>query len=507
MVEGVDVGVGARIFAAGLVASLVLLITGAPAVAQYPPDPDPDAGPVTPEPDDPDPAPSPAPRPPPPPAPEPSPDEDPAPVPDPDLDPTPEPTAPTPAPDPTPEAPEVDPGGGTGDRDGEPFEIRVRPAPPEVDPDDPVLRIVLGVRTSEDGDRIFGLPPREDGTPREPTLGQVVLVEAGPLGLLITGESCGQDQLDVDESGALRTTPGGSILVAGGGFLGQAEVATWLYSEPMLLRTAVTEVDGTVIKSAPVPDDVMFGRHTVQIAGVGADRSEYRVSLDVMVVDCDPGRGLLGLPRMAFGLLCCVLAFLAALLLGSLRWWLIPVRRRLRIAVAAHPGLVPIAVERRAVARIGRRPVDAELRGGPSGLEDRDRAVRATGLRVVGVDVLDLDRRPVPVAATVVVEAADATWILAVRGPDGAYEPAADDGLPRLLPGATLVTIVDGARRGSRLEISLVSLRDKDDDRGIEDLVLGPVRADAEGRARGEVILPETLGTLPLVIGLRLRGR
>ncbi len=494
-----DVG---RRLGAMLATGLILVATSVLPVlaAEYPPSPDPDAEPIGPEPVDPTP---PRPPTPPPPRPGPAPDTDPTPDPAP-VPPTPQPTdptGPTPAPPPSPESPDVDPGGGTGDRDGEPIEIDIRPAPPEVGPDDPALQVIPGVRPSDDGGRIVGLPPREDGTAREPTLAQIVLVEAGPLGMLLTGESCGGELLDVDASGALRTSPGGSLIVAGGGFLGEAEVATWLFSEPMLLKTQVTLADGTVVKSAPVPDDVMVGRHVAQITGVGADSAPYRVALDVLVVDCDPGRGLLGLPRGAGW-------WLLALLLLAAGWWLLLFRRVRRIQLAAHPGDRIIAVRERAAARAARKPVDAEVRGGPTGLGPRDRAVEATDLRVVGSDVIDLDLRPVPASATVVVEAAGATWVLAVRRSDGRYEPVAQDGLPRLRPGSALVTVVDGARRGSRLEVTLQSLRDDErDDRGIEQVVLGHLRADGDGRSRGDLLLPDDLGTLPLVIGLRLRGR
>ena len=256
----------------GLWAAVALLApVSVLADSHYPAPPDPEAEPIPP-PTEPEPDPAPTPRPRPTPVPDPDPDpEEPAPAPIPDPAPTPGPTDPLPAPEPSPEPPFVEPGGGTGERDGEPIELRIRPAPPTLDPDDPVTRIVPGVRPSDDGERVEGLPPRDDGTPRGPGLDAVVLVEAGPLGLVMTGESCTGESLAVNPTGALRTSPGGTIIVAAGGFLGNAEVATWLYSDPMLLAREVTLPDGSVAKIARVPDDVMVGRHVSQVNGVGAD--------------------------------------------------------------------------------------------------------------------------------------------------------------------------------------------------------------------------------------------
>jgi len=409
---------------------------------------------------------------------------------------------PIPAPEPTPTPPVLPPGGGGGDVDGTPIDVEVRPAPTEVLPDDPVIRIIPNIRVSDDGRRIEGLPPREDGSPREPTLDEVVLVQAGPLGLVMSGESCTGGSLAVDGSGALVTTPGGAVVIGAGGFAGRAEAATWLYSDPTLLALKVTESDGSLGKVAPVPDDTPLGRHVVQVTGVGADLLPYRISLDVLVTDCEPRDGLRGLPGLGRWLLGLLLALL------GLGWWLLGFRRIHRIRVVALPGGLPVAVRARAVAAVGRKPADAELRGGPSGLDPRDRALEVTGLRLAGAEVLDLDRAPVPASSVVVVEAGDATWLVAVRRPDGSVETAADDGLPRVVAGGTLVMVVDGARRGSRLEVTLTPLPEhQDDDRSIGALVLGHLRADAAGRARGEFVLPTDLGTLPLLLGLRLRGR
>jgi hypothetical protein len=492
------VGVGrrrgpARTLTAAL--ALVLAVAVTPAVAQeYPPDRDPGAEPITPTPSPPTP-----PRPTPP---RPTPPPPPAPVPDPPTPTPPTPTPPIPAPDPTPTPPILPPGGGGGDAGGIPIDVEVRPAPREVPPDDPVIRIVPGIRVSDDGRRIEGLPPREDGTPREPSLDEVVLVEAGPLALVMSGESCTGGSLAVDGSGALVTTPGGAIVIAAGGFAGRAEAATWLYSDPRLLALQVTGPDGSLGKAAPVPTDTPLGRHVVQVTGVGADLLPYRISLDVLVADCEPSGGLRGLPALGRWLLGLLLGFL------GLGWWLLGFRRIHRVRLVAHPGALPVTVRARAVAAVGRRPADAELRGGPSGLDPRDRALEAAGLRLSGGEVLDLDRGPLPVTSVVVVEAGDATWLVAVRRPDGTVEPAADDGLPRLVPGGTLVMVVDGARRGSRLEVTLAPLPEDEDDYRSRDLeVLGRLRADTAGRARGEFVLPDDLGTLALVLGLRLRGR
>lgn len=77
-----------------------------------------------------------------------------------------------------------------------------------------------------------------------------------------------------------------------------------------------------------------------------------------------------------------------------------------------------------------------------------------------------------------------------------------------VVPGGTVVMVVDGVRRGGQVEVGLGPLpEDEEDERALYHQVLGHLRADTAGRVRGEVPLPDDLGTLPLVLGIRMRGR
>ena len=496
---------------AGLIAVAPTLLRATPAAAVYQSE-EPEGAPIP----GPTPVPPPTPpAPPPPPAPTP-PKEDPddpseeepdGPAPTPPPRPEDEDGPYEPAPEPTPEPPPVPPGGG-GEKDGEPLPPEVRPAP---EPDDPVLERVPGLEVDEDEDgepRLRGLPDREDGTPREPRLEETVVAELGPLGMVIVGESCTGEIPSLDAGGMLRTSRGGTIVTVGDGVRDDSEAAKWLFSNPVLLATDVVRDGARAELLGGVPDDTALGVHVVQVTANAVDGSAYRLSLDVLVEDCDTGplSGLRGFGTAAL----LALGTLLAGLLGA-GWIILGFRRVLLVELGGHlggetvpatAGTLPLPVASR-----GRREVDTELRGGPQDLEERDRALAATELRVSGEDVLDLDLIPVPAGSVAVIEADDVTWVFALRRPLGGFLPIAIDGLPTLVPGATLVVAVDGVRRGTRAEFRLGPLPDDEDhEEALEPTVLARLRADSSGRVRGEVLLPDDLGGLPVRLGIRVRA-
>jgi hypothetical protein len=499
----------------------VLVGTGLAVAADYPPSEDPDAGPITPTPE-PTPEPTPDPTPPrprpPAPAPQPQPEPDPEPAPE-----QPEPPEPAPLPDPGPPAPppspvppDLEPGGGAGEVDGEPIEVRVTPRP---DPDDPVLR------------DLPALPPRDDGSLREPPLDATVVVEAGELGFAVSGEACAQDGFNVlGADGQLVLEAGSNLVLAGAGTAADAEVAKYLRSDPILLGTSFAGADGSFTFVGPVPEDTPMGRHTLEVGAVGRDLRTYRIALDVLVVaPCAAERPDAGNLRTSGGM---ALLALAALLAGLAAGGGLLAYVRHCILIGVHPDVPMPIVPGEAlpdapplpVATRGRRRTDVLLRPGLAGVDAQDEALEEIALQLEGADLLDLDEVPVPLSSAVIVESGRVSLALAIRRPDGTHEPLEiRDGQLRAKHAGTLVLALGGASKRARVRVSLVEVpedrdqerldargdraRRRDDDRPVDEQRLARLRTDGDGRLAAQLALPDDLGTRPMFVKICIRGR
>jgi hypothetical protein len=507
---------------------LVLLVagpfgatSGAPAAAQqtYPPNESPDAQPIRPD-DDPTPPTPPRPTPPPPTPPPPDPPPPPPPPPtDPDR------VIPAPSPDPVP--PPLDPGDIIITVDDERIDIRIRPAPDDLDDDDPVLRDNPRLEFDEDRREIRGFPPRDDGGERTIPLDALVVIEGGTMSLAVASESCSADAfIAVGADGALVVERGGSIIVAGAGTASFAEVASFAYSQPVLLATSIADVGGVFDLVAPVPQDQGLGRHTVQITAVGADDGQYRISLDVLVTD-DCAADTSGL-RSLLDLTALARALLALLALAALAGLFLLAYVRRCILIGLHPDLpLPIVPGQAAlpvpplpVATRGKKQARVELRSGHRGFAPDDRAIVGAQLRLAGDEILDLDESPVPVASTAIVESGRLAITLAVRRPDGVHEPLESvDGQLRGRNGGTLVIALAGASSRGRIKVSLREAPDQSDagrsSRGpseqehtdVPEQELARLRADSDGLAFARLPLPDQLGDRPMFIKVCVRER
>jgi hypothetical protein len=525
--RGRSVASGALVLAV-LLSGPLAAVLGPSAAAQqtYPPGPSPDAGPITPD-ATPDPAPTPrppAPRPtPPPPAPDPGPTDgtdDPRPLPPP-VD----PNLIIPSPPPSPDAPGLQPGGIVVTVDGEEIDVRVRPAPGDLQEDDPVLRDNPFLRL-EDG-AIAGFLPRDDGSERTVPLDAVVIVEAGPLGLAIASETCAADAfVPVGADGALVVERGGRLVIGGSGTAPLAEVSSFLYSQPIRLADSVADEGGVFDHVGPIPADQGLGRHVVQITAVGSDLGAYRISLDVLVTDdcvADASglRSLLDLAGMTRLLL-------AMLLLAALGGWFLLAYVRRCILVGLHPDLpLPIVPGQAAlpvpplpVSTRGKKQARVDQRSGRLGFAADDRALVETELRLVGDRILDLDETPVPVASTTIVESGRLGVTLAIRRPDGVHEPLDPlDGQLRARDGGTLVLAICGASSRARIRVSLREAPDRSDGgRGsqersdeertdVPEQELARLRADGDGLAFARLPLPDDLGDRPMFVKICVRDR
>ena len=77
--------------------------------------------------------------------------------------------------------------------------------------------------------------------------------------------------------------PGGELTITGKNFKPGTKATFTLHSKPVLLGTAVVAKDGSVSLAVKLPANVPAGKHTVVIAGTGADGKPAEVSIALTV--------------------------------------------------------------------------------------------------------------------------------------------------------------------------------------------------------------------------------
>jgi len=400
------------------------------------------------------------------------------------------------APPPSDTAPVLAPGTGQVEVDGVFIDLIIRVGPERIEPDDPVLRLIGALRLSEDGTRLLGLPPRADGSPREPLLTSVTLVQFGDTALVLMAEDAEGTELPVDPESVLVLVRSGRIIGSGAGFESDSELAIWFFSEATLLGTSRALPDGTLAFVTDLGEDVALGTHVLQFTGHVGIGVPFRLSADVRIVDPHSTSANLLAPRR----LLLVLAVLGVLLLLVLR------RRRrdehrVSIVVRRGPaGTGATAAAGRlttslraglAAATLGREPLPVELRAAALAPTSRDRALVALEARIIAADVHDLAAHPVPVDSVLLVESGALTLALSATDRLGVSRPLDTDVL-RLAAGGELLVAAAGLRPGSVLWLGLSGLgsgggRDQD----AATTPLGSLRADEDGRARGRLAIPD----------------
>jgi len=97
-------------------------------------------------------------------------------------------------------------------------------------------------------------------------------------GLRSTGEPLG-----LTSDAALRLERGSNAHVKGTGFAKNSDVQVHLFSTNRFLGTVRTDATGAFDGTVPVPNDVEYGRHTLQVDALSADNTVRSLSLGVVL--------------------------------------------------------------------------------------------------------------------------------------------------------------------------------------------------------------------------------
>ena len=86
------------------------------------------------------------------------------------------------------------------------------------------------------------------------------------------------------QNATLTLSKGDVIKFSVRGFKPSSEVSVYIFSEPILLGTVVTDTEGNYTSSFPSPDGLEVGSHTIQLVGYLMDDSFATFSLPVLVI-------------------------------------------------------------------------------------------------------------------------------------------------------------------------------------------------------------------------------
>jgi hypothetical protein len=86
---------------------------------------------------------------------------------------------------------------------------------------------------------------------------------------------------------AVRAVRGRYVEVRGNGFAPNSQVDVWIYSDPTLLGTIMTDGVGEFVKTFDIPTEIELGDHTLTLNGLDTNGAELTASVGIVVID-DP---------------------------------------------------------------------------------------------------------------------------------------------------------------------------------------------------------------------------
>ena len=86
---------------------------------------------------------------------------------------------------------------------------------------------------------------------------------------------------------AVRAVRGRYVEVRGNGFAPNSQVDVWIYSDPTLLGTVMTDGIGEFVKTFDIPTEIELGDHTLTLNGLDTNGAALTATVGIVVID-DP---------------------------------------------------------------------------------------------------------------------------------------------------------------------------------------------------------------------------
>ena len=125
--------------------------------------------------------------------------------------------------------------------------------------------------------------PEQDDRPNAPRKPSGLVVEGAGFTMRLAGLDAVGEPLGVTSDAALILQPDNTSSVSGTGFRPGTNVQVYIYSTPRLLGSVSTDANGNFTGTVPIPTDLEFGRHTLQVNGYTADGEVRSLSLGVVL--------------------------------------------------------------------------------------------------------------------------------------------------------------------------------------------------------------------------------
>ncbi len=110
-----------------------------------------------------------------------------------------------------------------------------------------------------------------------------LVIEGSDFTMRLTGLDAVGSSLGLTSDAALILQPDNTSSVSGTGFRPGTDVQVYIFSTPRLLGTVSTDANGNFAGSVPIPRDLEFGRHTLQVNGYTTDGQVRSLSLGVVL--------------------------------------------------------------------------------------------------------------------------------------------------------------------------------------------------------------------------------
>lgn len=110
-----------------------------------------------------------------------------------------------------------------------------------------------------------------------------LVVEGKDFTMRLAGLDAVGSPLGITSDAALILQPDNTSSVSGTGFRAGTNVQVYIFSTPRLLGTVSTDSNGNFAGTVPIPRDLEFGRHTLQVNGYTTDGQVRSLSLGVVL--------------------------------------------------------------------------------------------------------------------------------------------------------------------------------------------------------------------------------
>ena len=117
-------------------------------------------------------------------------------------------------------------------------------------------------------------------------LDNTIILQQGAVKMTVAGVGTGESVLPLGADGSLQMDKSAGARIQVEGFMAGERVGVWMFSQPSQLGSALTDADGKVSGTFPLPPGIKAGRHRLVLTGL--DDAGKKVTFAVAATITDP---------------------------------------------------------------------------------------------------------------------------------------------------------------------------------------------------------------------------